>query len=234
MSQKSKNTPEQPDAPQAQTTRRSAAQQDGGGERNDSYRTIAAAAETEIKILGSRFLSYAKPVPSGDAFLSFLGELRTMHHSATHHCFAWRMGMDREDFRYSDDGEPSGTAGKRILGSIDREGLTDVGIVVVRYFGGTKLGVGGLARAYSDAADAVLAACRIEERFITDDLAIVFPYDMTSQVHHVIELHDVEVLEREYLDDTRYTVRIRLSKKERFLEDMDAFTNRQVHLPPTD
>lgn len=194
----------------------------------DSYRTIAYLKETEIKIQGSRFLSYALPVSTGEGFLSFLEKLKKEHYNATHHCFAWRIGFDGEDFRYSDDGEPSGTAGKRILGSIDREKLTDTGIVVVRYFGGTKLGVGGLARAYSDAADAVLALCRIETRHVTEDLAVVFPYDMTSQVHHVIEMHDVEVLDRHYLEDTKYDVRVRLSKKMRFLEDLGTYTNRQA------
>ena len=199
-------------------------------ELHDSYRTIAAPEDTEIKILGSRFLSYAVPVQTGDAFLDFLESLKKEHYNATHHCFAWRIGFDGEDFRYSDDGEPSGTAGKRILGSIDREELTDTGIVVVRYFGGTKLGVGGLARAYSDAADAVLAQCRIETRHITEDLSATFPYDMTSQVHHVIEMHDVEVLDRHYLEDTKYDVRVRLSKKMRFIEDLETYTNRQVEI----
>ena len=199
-------------------------------ERHDSYRTIAAPEDTEIKILGSRFLSYAVPVAEGKEFLAFLETLKKEHYNATHHCFAWRIGFDGEDFRYSDDGEPGGTAGKRILGSIDREELTDTGIVVVRYFGGTKLGVGGLARAYSDAADAVLARCRIVTRYVTEDLAVVFPYDMTSQVHHVIELHDVEVLDRHYLEDTRYDLRVRLSKKQRFTDDLETYTNRQVDI----
>ena len=224
MSQKSKY--EQP------RDRQNSASPDEGGKQDvrDSYRTIATSKKTEIKIQGSRFLSYALPVSSGDAFLDFLETLKKEHYNATHHCFAWRIGFGGEDFRYSDDGEPSGTAGKRILGSIDREGLTDTGIVVVRYFGGTKLGVGGLARAYSDSADAVLGVCRVETRHVTEDLTLAFPYDMTSQVHHVIEMHEVEVLNRRYLEDTRYAVRVRLSKKERFLEDLETFTNRQVDI----
>lgn len=199
-------------------------------EMHDSYRTIAAPEDTEIKILGSRFLSYAVPVSEGEEFLAFLESLKREHYNATHHCFAWRIGFNGEDFRYSDDGEPSGTAGKRILGSIDREQLTETGIVVVRYFGGTKLGVGGLARAYSDAADAVLTRSRIETRYVTVDLSITFPYDMTSQVHHVIEMHDVDVLDRRYLEDTSYDVRVRLSKKQRFIEDLGTYTNRQVEI----
>lgn len=194
----------------------------------DSYRTIAGRGETEIKIVGSRFLSYAIPCPSSEAFADFLDALRKEHYNATHHCSAWRIGYDGTEFRYSDDGEPSGTAGKRILGSIDRMELTDVGIVVVRYFGGTKLGVGGLARAYTDSADAVLAICKIEERFHQEMMTLTFPYDVTSQVHHVIDMHGAEVLDREYIEQSRYTVRVRRSFIPRFLEDLDTYTQRQV------
>jgi len=211
-------------------SQKSNTEQEHEQEMRDSYRTIASREQTEIKIQGSRFLSYAVPVSAGDEFLAFLETLKKEQYNATHHCFAWRIGFDGEDFRYSDDGEPSGTAGKRILGSIDREELTDTGIVVVRYFGGTKLGVGGLARAYSDAADAVLALCRIETRHVTEDLSVVFPYDMTSQVHHVIEMHDVDVLDRHYLEDSRYDLRVRLSKKQRFIDDLETYTNRQIEI----
>ncbi|MFZ1731295.1 MAG: YigZ family protein [Bacteroidota bacterium] len=195
---------------------------------DDSYRTIAAREETEIKIVGSRFLSYAIPCLSTETFTDFIETLRKEHYNATHHCFGWRIGYDGTEFRYSDDGEPSGTAGKRILGSIDRLELTDVGIVVVRYFGGTKLGVGGLARAYTDAADAILANCTIEQRFHTDTLLLTFPYDVTSQVHHVIDMHGAEVLNREYLEQSRYTVRVRRSLVKRFLDDLDTYSQRQA------
>lgn len=194
----------------------------------DSFLTIAAREETEIKIVGSRFLSYALPCTTQEEFGAELETLRKEHYNATHHCFAWRFGHDGTEFRYSDDGEPSGTAGKRILGSIDRLGLTDLGIVVVRYFGGTKLGVGGLARAYSDSADAVLERCVVERRYLTDTLLLAFPYDVTSQVHHVIEQHGVDILDRVYLEDTQYTVRVRQSVRVRFLEDLDTFTERRV------
>lgn len=198
---------------------------------DDSFQTIAEREVTEIKITGSRFLSYAIPCGDAEAFSAALETLRKEHYNATHHCFAWRFGYDGTEFRYSDDGEPSGTAGKRILGAIDRLGLTDLGIVVVRYFGGTKLGVGGLARAYTDAADAVLERCAVERRYLTDILHITFPYDVTSQVHHVLEQHGVEVLDRAYLDDTRYTIRLRRSLRSRVIEDLDTFTERRVRHP---
>ncbi len=197
---------------------------------DDSYLTIADRRETEIKIAASRFLSYAIPVPSGDAFMSVLDALRREHYNATHHCFAYRVGYEGDDFRYSDDGEPSGTAGKRILGAIDRRELTDTGIVVVRYFGGTKLGVGGLARAYTDAADEVLDACAIEQRFLTRRLTLTFPYDMTSQVHHVLDMHGVPVADRRYEQSCIYVVDVRLSVHARLLRDLEDYAQRTVSI----
>ncbi|MBR9978495.1 MAG: YigZ family protein [Bacteroidetes bacterium] len=195
---------------------------------NDSYLTIAERRDTEIKILASRFLSYALPCRSAEAFAAELETLRKEHYNATHHCFAWRIGYEGDAFRYSDDGEPGGTAGKRILGAIDRQGLTDVGIVVVRYFGGTKLGVGGLSRAYADAAEAALAECTIVQRFLTRKLTLTFPYDMTSQVHHVLDMHGIEVADRRYEEHCIYDVAVRLSVHARFIRDLGNFAQRSV------
>ncbi|MDT8323270.1 MAG: YigZ family protein [Bacteroidota bacterium] len=195
---------------------------------DDSYLTIADRRETEIKIVASRFLSYAIPAPSGETFMSALEALRREHYNATHHCFAYRVGCEGDDFRYSDDGEPGGTAGKRILGAIDRRELTDTGVVVVRYFGGTKLGVGGLARAYTDAADAVLEGCRIERRFLTRRLTLRFPYEMTSQVHHVLDMHGIDVADRRYVEHCVYDVAVRLSAHARFIRDLEDFAQRTV------
>ena len=108
------------------------------------------------------------------------------------------------------------------------ENLTDLGIVVVRYFGGTKLGVGGLSRAYSDAADAVLAQCAIERRYLTETIALCFPYDMTSQVHHAIERHEAEILDRVWSDQAEYRIRLRRSRAEAFLVDVAELTQRQA------
>ena len=200
----------------------------------DSYLTIAGQRETELKIIGSRFLSYALPVQDGEEFMAFLEELRREHYNATHHCFGYRIGHAQDDFRYSDDGEPSGTAGKRILGAIDRRELTNVGIVVVRYFGGTKLGVGGLARAYTDSADSVLETCAIERRYLTRRLTLQFPYDMTSQVHHVLEMHGIDVDARRYEEDTEYDIDVRLSLCDRVIADLDDYTQRSTRIRNAD
>ena len=193
---------------------------------DDSYLTIAERQETEIKILASRFLSYAIPFDTVEQFTDALDALRREHYNANHHCYAYRCGFDGSDFRYSDDGEPNGTAGIRIMGSIDRLGLTNTGVIVVRYFGGTKLGMGGLAHAYSDSADAVLTLCKIEKRYLYNTYSVRFPYDMTSQVHHVMEMYEVEVLDRQYLEETTYRIQVRRSRDETFRESILDFTQR--------
>lgn len=194
----------------------------------DAYRTIAAPAEAEIKIVGSRFLAFAAPATSPEEAHAVLEALRRTHYDATHHCWAWRVGLTPDAFRSSDDGEPAGTAGRRILTAIDRRTLTDLMLVVVRYFGGTKLGVGGLARAYTDAADAVLDRVMIETRFVYETFTITFPYDMTSQVHHVLEGMGADITDRRYGDAVTYDLRIRTSRSPALLEHLAEATDRTV------
>ncbi len=195
---------------------------------SDTYHTIAEPADAEIKILGSRFIGYALPVSSTEEFQTLLAALKKEHYSATHHCYAYRLGFDGSEFRFSDDGEPNGTAGKRILGSIDKFGCTNTAVVVVRYFGGTKLGVGGLSHAYSDSADAVLNVANIEERFLRRRYELAFPYDVTSHVHHDIERYNVEVVNRIYTDAVAYEVIIRDSLFEQFSRDVTEHSQRTV------
>lgn len=148
-----------------------------------TFRTLGRAAEVEIdKIKGSRFLGAAWPAASAEAAQELLAGRRAVHRDATHHCWAWRFGLDLEMRRWSDDGEPAGTAGKPILQQIDGRGLTDVLVVVTRYYGGTKLGTGGLLRAYSEAAAAVLDGAEIVEARVTQPLAVRFDYELTGAV----------------------------------------------------
>ena len=130
----------------------------------DTYRSIAAPSEGLYKELGSRFIALAYPVETEEQVRSIVASLRKEYHDARHHCYAYRLGHLGDTFRASDDGEPSGSAGRPILGQIDSAGLSDVLVVVVRYFGGIKLGVPGLIRAYKSAtADALAAAESIEK-----------------------------------------------------------------------
>src|SRR6478609_9954408 len=131
-------------------------QGNNGMSKVESYNTIDQPSSAEFKDRGSKFIANAFPVSSVDDFKKSLEEIRKIHSKATHHCFAYRIGADKSLFRVSDDGEPSGTAGKPILGQIDSKDLTNTLVVVVRYFGGTLLGVPGLIHAYKSAASMAL------------------------------------------------------------------------------
>lgn len=196
----------------------------------DSYLTIEGTLEAEIKILGSRFLSVCIGIRDAESFQQSLEKLKKEHHSATHYCFAWRLGPDGIPFRFSDDGEPSGTAGKRILGTIERFGFSDVGVIVIRYFGGTKLGMGGLSHAYSDATEAVLRNVKPVERLLLERFTIHFPYDRTSQIHHILDSTGTEVLDRQYGTEVTYTVQNRRSKTDSMTKMLVEITNNSVRI----
>ena len=185
----------------------------------DTYRTLARAARAEgDKVRGSRFPADAFPVQTEAEAEAALAAVRRREHAARHHCWAWRLGTAADAggprVRYADDGEPGGTAGAPILRQIEARDLTGVLVVVTRYFGGTKLGTGGLARAYGDAAALVLDAAPVEECVLREALAVRFAYDDTSAVHHALGSFDVEMGEAAYGADTRLAVRVRRSEAE--------------------
>lgn len=178
----------------------------------DQYLTVAARGSAETKVQGSRFLAVALPVQTREAIDEFLTSTRRELHNATHHCFAYRLGTDAKTFRYSDDGEPAGSAGKPILAAIDKHTLTDTLVVVTRYFGGTKLGVGGLVRAYGGAAEAALAAAGRTTKYITSSVAVSFPHAHISTVMHVVEKYGGRILETTYDEDVHLHLEIRRSQ----------------------
>ncbi len=153
----------------------------------DSYLTIAAPAEAASRERSSKFLAYAYPVRTEEEIRERLDALRKRYYDATHHCYAWRLGPHGEQFRSNDDGEPSGTAGKPILGQLLSTSVTDCLVVVVRYFGGTKLGVPGLIAAYREAAAEALAAAQIVERTVDRDVRVDFPYVAMNDIMRVIK-----------------------------------------------
>ena len=132
---------------------------------SDTYLTIKAFSQGLYKEKGSRFIAIAYPVSTQEEIKSILENIRKEHHSARHHCFAWMLGQNRDTFRVNDDGEPSGSAGKPILGQINSFSLTNILIVVVRYFGGKLLGVSGLINAYRSAAESALINAEIIEMY---------------------------------------------------------------------
>ncbi|HEX7069782.1 MAG TPA: YigZ family protein [Rhodothermales bacterium] len=183
---------------------------------SDLYRTPARHAQTELREKGSRFIAEVFVVESPEEAEERIAAVRRREYAATHHCTAYRTGTDGTTFRYNDDGEPSGTAGIPILRQIDARGLTQTLVVVTRYFGGTKLGTGGLARAYGAAASEALDAAGTVEREIRTALRIAFAYDDTAAAMHVINRFDGRIEASEYSDRTVLTVTVRRSAVDTF------------------
>jgi uncharacterized YigZ family protein len=154
----------------------------------DTYKTIAREGSAEFKDRGSRFLAFAFPVKKVEDFKARLNELKKEHPKAVHFCFAYRVGTDGTQFRSSDDGEPSGSAGRPIMGQLDSRDVTDAAIVVVRYFGGTLLGVPGLIHAYKTAAAFALQVTPVEEKAIETTLKISCTYHDVNEVMRIIKM----------------------------------------------
>ncbi len=163
----------------------------------DTYNTLDRNGFAELKERGSRFLAYAYPISDAEAFKQILAELKKEHPKAVHHCFAYRLGFDQNNFRSSDDGEPSGTAGKPILGQIDSKQLTNTLIVVVRYFGGTLLGVPGLINAYKTAASMALQVTPIVQKPIEVNYQLQFDYTRMNEVMMIVKQFGCTVLQQE-------------------------------------
>ncbi|MEQ1798639.1 MAG: YigZ family protein [Lacibacter sp.] len=161
------------------------------------YNTITQPVVAEFKDRGSQFLAYAYPLSSVDEFKLKLKALKEEHHKAVHHCFAYRLGVDGNTFRVSDDGEPSGSAGRPILGQIDSKELTNVLIIVVRYFGGTLLGVPGLINAYKTAAALALQTTPIVQKQIEVNYFLHFDYTRMNDVMMVVKQYNCTVIKQE-------------------------------------
>lgn len=159
------------------------------------YKTIEKPAMAEFKDRGSKFLAYAYPIETAEGFKKHLQILKKEHPKAVHHCFAYRIGTDGNNFRSSDDGEPSGTAGKPILGQIDSKALTNIAIIVVRYFGGTLLGVPGLINAYKTSSSLVLQTIPIITKPILVKYELEFDYTSMNTVQNIIRNFEAIVIE---------------------------------------
>ena len=160
----------------------------------DVYKTIAREGQAEYKDRGSRFLAIAFPVQSTEDFKILMAAIKKEHPKANHHCFAYRIGTDSNQYRVGDDGEPSGSAGRPILGQIDSRGVTNTGVVVVRYFGGTLLGVPGLINAYKTAAALALQVSPLEEKLVEIKIQINCNYTDINDVMRILKLCNGTVL----------------------------------------
>jgi len=188
---------------------------------SDLYKTIVAPAEGIFRDRGSRFLAFGFPINDQDQVKPLLDELRKEHHDARHHCFAYMIGNDRTIFRSSDDGEPSGTGGRPILGQINSFGLTNILIVVVRYFGGTLLGVSGLINAYRSAAESAIQNSEIIECTLKEYYEIKYPYDSMNAVMKILKEEEISQTEQSF--DTLCSIKIsmRASAKEKVLKRLE-------------
>ncbi|HXS37932.1 MAG TPA: YigZ family protein [Flavipsychrobacter sp.] len=166
-------------------------------EEDYKYKTLASATTAEYKDRGSRFLAYSYPIFTVKEVKEKLQELKKEHPRAAHYCFAYRLGNDGTQFRANDDGEPSGTAGKPILGQIDSAGLTNVLVVVVRYFGGTLLGVPGLINAYKTVSAQALQAVAVIEKWIEDKFEITFDYPVMSEVLYLLKQSEATIYQQD-------------------------------------
>lgn len=187
---------------------------------SDTYLTIAAPSEAASRERSSKFLAYAYPVQSEEQIRILLDALRRKYYDATHHCYAWRLGPVGAAFRANDDGEPSGTAGKPILGQLLSHDLTDCLVVVVRYFGGTKLGVAGLIAAYREAAAEAIGAAEVVERTVDRAVRVDFPYVAMNDLMRVIKEEQPRIEEQRFDNLCTMRLSIRESRAEALIEKL--------------
>jgi uncharacterized YigZ family protein len=184
----------------------------------DSYKTIATVSEGLFKDKGSKFLSFSFPVESEDQVKSIVKEVKKKYYDARHHCYAYKIGIGENNYRVNDDGEPSGTAGKPIYGQILSSGLSDILIVVVRYFGGILLGTSGLINAYKSSAQHAIANAQIVEKIVKQELEINFSYEMLSQVMRIIKEENLEIISQQLTESCHVAVNVREAELSRMKE----------------
>lgn len=181
----------------------------------DTYKTIKRVSEGYYTEKRSRFISYAIPVRTVDEVKAQLEKYRKQYYNARHVCWAYMLGADRQTFRANDDGEPSSTAGKPILGQINSNELTDILIVVVRYFGGIELGTSGLIVAYRTAAAEAIASAEIEMRTVDEDITVAFEYPFLNSVMRIVKEENPTIISQHFEMDCEMTLRIRRGCAER-------------------
>ena len=181
---------------------------------SDTYLTIDKKTEIIFKDKGSKFLAFAYHVENDTQIKEALTQLKKEHPSANHHCYAYRLGADKLNFRANDDGEPNNTAGKPILGQLQSNDLTNVLVVVVRYFGGTLLGVSGLINAYKSSAAEVIKECKIIEKYILFNYTINFPFEYLNDVMKLLKQTDCKITAQLFDNDCEISFSIRKASAE--------------------
>lgn len=187
---------------------------------SDTYLTIEKNTEAIFKDKGSKFLAFAYPVENDQQIKEILNQLKKEHHTANHHCYAYRLGADKMNFRANDDGEPNNTAGKPILGQIQSNDLTNVLIVVVRYFGGTLLGVSGLINAYKNSAADVIKVSSIIEKQILFNYTIQFYFEHLNDVMKLLKQLDCKINNQQFDNNCEISFSIRKANSEQCEEKL--------------
>ncbi|HMM11815.1 MAG TPA: YigZ family protein [Bacteroidales bacterium] len=191
-------------------------------EESDSYITLSGSGEGIFKDKGSKFLAFAHPVTDEDEIAKLLSAYRKKYYDARHHCYAWMLGANKKHFRANDDGEPSGTAGKPILNQILSAGITDVLVVVVRYFGGVKLGTSGLINAYKQSAMEAISHAPKVQKTVNEDITARFPYHLLNEVMRVCKEEGL-VPELQYeAEHIRFTCLVRKSCAKKFAQKISS------------
>ncbi|HUH74204.1 MAG TPA: YigZ family protein [Chitinophagales bacterium] len=188
-----------------------------------SYRTISTAVTSLIKEKGSKFYGFAFPVTNEEEIKTHLEELRNLHPKATHHCYAWRLGSDGHQFRANDDGEPTNTAGKPILGQIDAFEITNCLIVSIRYFGGTKLGVSGLITAYKNSAKETLNLAVVLELELYKPFKISCTYDVMNLTFQCIQQFEGNILKQDLNEKCIWLIEIPARNYQSLLDSKENF-----------
>ncbi|MDP2685601.1 MAG: YigZ family protein [Aequorivita sp.] len=185
----------------------------------DTYRTILKPSEEVLfKEKGSKFFGYAFPVSSEENVKEHIENLKRQHHSARHWCYAWQLGKNYEHYRANDDGEPSNSAGMPIYGQLQSFDVTNILVVVVRYFGGTKLGVGGLIQAYKTTAQMALETCKIVEKTIDVNFHLKFEYPEMNTVMRILKDEDIHLVQQKMEMDCEFEIAVRKKDAERIFE----------------
>jgi uncharacterized YigZ family protein len=196
----------------------------------DTYKTIETRAKGSYRDRGSRFFAFACPVSNKEEIRSVLDELRKEYHDARHHCYAYMLGADADDYRANDDGEPAGSAGQPILGQIRSKGLSNVLVVVVRYFGGTLLGVGGLIKAYRTAAADALQNARVITAEESLPVRILYPYELTREIMRITADEKARITGQEYTDVCRMEIQLRKSRTGELLKRINKLPGAKAEL----
>jgi len=197
---------------------------------DDTYLTIEKPTEGDFRDRGSKFLSFAYPINSEGDIKPILAQLKAVHPKANHHCWAMRLGTDRSVFRINDDGEPSGTAGRPILNVLLSKNITNVIVIVVRYFGGTLLGVPGLINAYRTAAEEALKADSVIEKTINDTYTIGFEYQYMNEVMRIIKEDSLTVLSQQFDNSCSVKISIRKIQVNRSISKFEKVENVVIKL----